>query len=130
MGMKPLAALVLASIAGGCIPAGGLGPIGPQYASGQQIFNTLSNFSVVGTMTNGGAYCEHHGPGGQIVGSGPSGYYQGTWAVAGNQICYTYPQLGVVNSCQNVTFQGQRATFYDSTGKTVSSGNLVGGNVC
>lgn len=130
---KALTGLVLASVVTGCVPGGtgGFLPTGPQYASGQQIYNTLSNFSVVGTFASDGtAYCEHHGPTSQVTGSDSGGFYQGTWAVAGNQICYTYPQDNIFNDCQNVAFQGQRASFYDAGGQLISSGNLVGGNVC
>jgi hypothetical protein len=117
---------------GGCVqaaPGGGFNP-GPQYASSQQIFNTMSNFSVVGSLSDGTSYCEYHAPSGQIYGR-DTGPYQGTWQVSNaDQICYSYPQDGIFNDCQYVAFQGNRATFYDASGQPFSGGNLVGGNVC
>lgn len=124
-----LATVVLALGAAGCVP-GNLGPIGPQYATGQQIFNTLTNFSVVGSTSSGASYCEYHAPNGQLLGRGSQGAYQGSWQVNGNQICYNSPQSGQFNNCQNVQFNGTRATFYSPNGQSVASGNLIGGNTC
>lgn len=127
---KHILAGIALAITAGCVPVGpGFNP-GPQYASGQQIYNTLTNFSVVGNLSDGTSYCEYHGPSSQISGRDGAGFYQGTWAVAGNQVCYSYPQQNVFNDCQNVTIQGQRASFYGAGGQVISSGNLIGGNVC
>ncbi|MEZ5669323.1 MAG: hypothetical protein R3F55_18185 [Alphaproteobacteria bacterium] len=120
---------VIAAGVASCVPVGP-GSFGPTYATGQQIYNTVTNFSVNGALNNGAAYCEYHGPTGQLMGRDGQGNYQGSWAVAGNQICYTIPQRNAFNNCQNVIFQGQRATFYDAGGGVVASGNLLGGNIC
>ena len=129
MKLRVLATLTLALGAASCVP-GALGPVGPQYATGQQIYNTLTNFSVVGATANGTSYCEYHAPSGQLIGRGAQGGYQGSWNVNGNQICYNSPQSGQFNNCQNVQFNGTRATFYNLNGQTVASGNLIGGNNC
>lgn len=125
--------VALAIGVGSCMPGAGGGGggffQGPQYASGQQIYNTLTNFSVVGAMANGTSYCEYHAPSGQLQGRAAQPY-QGTWQVNGNQICYNSQQSGQVNNCQNVLFEGQRASFFTPGGQPVASGNLIGGNVC
>jgi hypothetical protein len=118
--------------AAGCIQNGSGGGIfnpGPQYASGQQIFNSLTNFSVVGALANGQAYCEYHAPNGGLMGR-TTQPYTGSWQVNGNQICYNSPQSGQYNNCLNVAFEGQRASFYTTGGEPVASGNMIGGNVC
>lgn len=133
MNVRIVAAMALAVGAAGCVP-GGSGPLtglpqGPQYATGQQMVSSLTNFSVVGTYVDGSSFCEYHAPTSQVVGNDRQGAYQGTWAVNGNQICYSYPQRGVVNSCQSVTIQNQRITYYEN-GQAYGNGNLVAGNVC
>lgn len=129
MRKQVLVTIALAIGAGSCVPvSGGLNP-GPQYASGQQIYNTLTNFSVVGALANGQSYCEYHMPNGGLMGR-TAQPYTGSWQVNGNQICYNSPQSQQFNNCLNVRFEGQRASFFTPSGQPIASGNLIGGNVC
>jgi hypothetical protein len=122
-------AIAVAIGAGSCVQSGGFLPQGPQYASGQQIYNTLTNFSVVGALASGQSYCEYHAPTGALMGR-TAQPYSGSWQVNGNQICYNSPQSQQFNNCLNVRFEGQRASFFTPDGKPIAGGNLIGGNVC
>lgn len=93
------------------------------------IASALSGSTVVGTLSNGTPYCEYHGPNGEVIGNDGQGSYQGTWAMSGNQVCYTYPARNIANVCLDVSVQGQQATFLYN-GQLGASGALVSGNSC
>lgn len=116
--------LVAALAVTGCIAAG------PSfvYSDGQTVVNALSGNSVVGSLSDGVAYCEYHDPNSSVIGRDFE-IYAGNWGVYGDDVCYSYP--GYVDDCQRAHVQGSRVTFMDQyTGAMVARGNIVPGNVC
>lgn len=97
-------------------------------SNGPTIQRALSGNSVVGQMYDGISYCEYHAPNGGIFGRDTE-VYAGNWTVWNNHICYTYPGYG--EDCQRASVRGSMVTFTDSlNGGMISSGTIVGGNVC
>lgn len=102
-------------------------PIEIIRSPGPEVAQALSGKTVVGNHVDYGSFCEFHDANGLVV-IRDTELYAGNWVMNGDTICYTYPQLGT--NCQYVLLNGTRATFMDAFGGTISTGNIVDGNVC
>lgn len=99
-----------------------------QYNDSGTLLRALSGSSVIGSLSDGMAYCEYHAPNSGIFGRDHE-VYAGNWRITNNYICYAYP--GSPEDCQRAIMQGQRITFMDAnTGSVVSTGTVVAGNMC
>lgn len=97
------------------------------YSDAETIRAALTGSSVIGQYSDGTSYCEFHDPGGMVVGRDWQAF-AGNWRMVRRGICYAYP--GEVEDCQFALVEGNRVRFLDGYGATISSGNIVQGNVC
>lgn len=99
-----------------------------KFNDGAALQRALTGNSVIGSLSDGVAYCEYHAPNSGIFGRDHE-VYAGNWRISNHYICYAYP--GNAEDCQRAHVQGQRITFRDAnTGSVVSSGTIVPGNMC
>jgi hypothetical protein len=103
---------------------------GFRFLSGAEIEELVSGNTVQGRYVNRvGLWTDYHLPDGRVVSREADGVHYGTWAIQGDEICYTYPDkypeaATPLPSCVEVGEKEGRYVNINSTGRY--SGQLGG----
>lgn len=72
-------------------------------------------------------YSEYYAPDGSLRGKAGTETYSGSWAVVGEQLCFTYAQAGDAGTeCYAVFKDGDVLTWVDQDGKLVEATYVEG----
>ena len=72
-------------------------------------------------------YAEYYAPDGSLRGKSGAEVYSGSWAVVGEQLCFTYTQPGDTDTeCYAVFKDGDVLTWVDKDGKLVEATYVEG----
>jgi hypothetical protein len=99
----------------------GVPALAQDLATADQITAAIAGNTVMGSMAASGAYSEFYAADGTIRAAD----YRGTWAIAGNAMCFTYG--GGTAICWNVRLQGDQITWI-SSGAEEGTGTILPGN--
>jgi hypothetical protein len=76
---------------------------------------------------DGQPYAEYYGVDGTLRGKNGEQRYSGTWAVVGDQLCFTYPDSGgSAPACSSVLKNGDVITWTDSDGRALEVNSVEG----
>ncbi len=79
------------------------------------------------TEVDGQPAFEYYGRNGTFRGKNGDYRYRGTWAVIGDQLCFTYPDSGSTEpTCYSVTKEGDVITWTDNDGNSLEVKSVEG----